>query len=184
MRRAAAMAAIALAVGACEPVKFVDPCAGVPVSRCPDVPMCHRLPLPHDRQSPKDCQSLSDGHTAVDRSHRGPRPSEPAWRLGESSRPRRTPDCASVECAVRCEEAVERSPLGAYLCRRKSGLCPHRSAGVKMGWSRPPWMGSARGEVPFLTTRTCAPRDRIVGMEAECSALRTGHRGATGFTTP
>jgi hypothetical protein len=115
--------------------------------------------------------------------HGWSRAPEPAWWLWESARPRRAPDCTSVECPMRCEETVERSPLGAYVCVCKSGLCPHRSAGVKMGWSRPPWMGSARGEVPFLTTRTCAPRDRVVGMEAEDSALRTGHRGATGFTT-
>jgi hypothetical protein len=71
--------------------------------------------------------------------------------------------------------------LGRNVRRSKSGICPHRSAGVKMGWSRPPWMGSARGEVPFLTTRTCARRERIVGMEAEGSALRTGHRGRDRF---
>jgi hypothetical protein len=86
-----------------------------------------------------------------------PRRRNPPGGYGDR-RDRCMPHLPSIGCGA--NGLLNARPLRRNVYQRKSGLCPHRSAGVKVGWSRPPWMGSARGEVPLLTTRTCAPRVR------------------------
>ena len=44
------------------------------------------------------------------------------------------------------QETAEQSGFCACRRFRESGLCPNRSAGMKLGWGRPPPTGGARAE--------------------------------------